>query len=229
MRKTITKNQLLVSLFIGGYALFQIIYFISVEISFRFIFMTWWNLYLNSFYLINILVYDILFYFKIKLLEKINNLFREHISPILCTLTFLVSLIFWCVIYPMIIIFGRKNPDKWGVYVNCYVHIILTCLHVIDIFYGERKKKSFDIRDWYGIAFIMGCYSIVVVVCYFGYNFAIYPFLEKLNGLKIIIFFIGFIFLFTILYYLYIKLVDLKYKYKFYISDEEEDEMKKKN
>ena len=226
MRKTITKEQLIISLLIGNYALIEILYFISIEIPSRFIFMTWWNLYLNSFYLISILIFDILFYFKINVLEKINYFFREHLSPILCTLTFLVSLIFWCVIYPMIIFLGKKNPDKWGAYVNFYVHIILTCLHVVDVFYGERKKKFYDQRDWNGVAFIMGIYSIVVLICYFKYNFAIYPFLEKLNGVKIIIFFVGFVFIFTMLYYLYIKLVDLKYKFKMYISNEE-DKMKK--
>jgi len=231
MRKKITFNQLIISLFIGIYSLIEIIWFIKREKLIRFIYMTWWNLYLNSFYLFGILIFDILFYLKIKKLERINYFFRENLHPIFCTLTILVTIIFWLLIIPMLFFKGselKNDLTDLGIYADVYRHLILTIFQIVDLFFAEKENMNFNYKHWLGLGFIMFCYSFVCVITFFKYNIVIYPFLENLNKIKIIIVFSGFVLLYSILYYFYIYLIKLKYKWKIYINDED-DKYKKIN
>jgi len=223
MRKKLTFNQLIISLFIGIYSLIEIIWFIKREKLIRFIFMTWWNLYLNSFYLTGILIFDILFYLKVLKLERINYFFREYLHPIFCTLTILVTIIFWGLIMPMLFLKGSKLENKLsdlGIYANIYRHFIITIFQIIDLFFAEKENITFNYNHWLGISFIIFCYSIVCFISFFKFNIVIYPFLENLNYIKIILLFSGFIIFYTSLYYFYIYLIKLKYKWKFYINED---------
>ena len=185
MRKKISFNQLIISLFIGIYSLIEIIWFIKREKLIRFIYMTWWNLYLNSFYLFGILIFDILFYLKIK-----NYFFRENLHPIFCTLTILVTIIFWLLIIPMLFFKGselKNDLTDLGIYADVYRHLILTIFQIVDLFFAEKENMNFNYKHWLGLGFIMFCYSFVCVITFFKYNIVIYPFLENLNKIKIII------------------------------------------
>ena len=75
MRIYITNTQFYTSLILFSYATIQYFYILIWDIKdgpYRLKFMTWWNLYLNSFYFIIVLICDSFLFFKNRKMETIN-------------------------------------------------------------------------------------------------------------------------------------------------------------
>ena len=229
MREKISLLQFLVSLIIGIYVFIMFIY---VEILLfnpnQFLFMTMWNFYLSTIYLIINSICDFsLFVLKSIKLEKLSELFRETLSPAFTALTFLVTFTFWVMIFPVILRDRGDGNFGLGLHVNLYVHLFLTIFQTIDIFLSYRINKGIKIKyDFLIAASIMGVYSILTLILIYGFNKAIYPFLENMTWYKAIfelILFQAMIFLF---YLIHVGLIKLKYKCKIYIifeNDEKEE------
>ena len=81
MRIYIKNIQLFISLILFPFGIINFLYFLCrdfIDGPFRLKFMTWWNLYINSFYFIIVLISDISLYFNNRKMEKINFFFREQ-------------------------------------------------------------------------------------------------------------------------------------------------------
>ena len=223
MRKKIYFFQFFVSGIIGVYALIMIIYF---EINYftykQFLFMTMWNFYFSTIYLIIVAICDFSFFIlKSDKLEKLNELFRETISPSFTALTYLVTFTFWIMIFPALILGGKDGNFGMSLYLNLYLHLYLTIFQTIDIFLSQRKCKDIVIKYEYLIAlFIMGVYSLLAIILVYGFDMPIYPFLNNMTWYKAI----GEIILFQIMSYLFylihVGLIKLKYKFKINVLDD---------
>ena len=228
MRKQISLFQFLLSLAIGLYAFIMIVYFDFNYFNPRqFLFMTIWNFYLSTLYLVVVSVCDFsLYVFKSKKLEKINATFRENLSPAFTSLTYLVTFTFWVMIYPVLL---KRRDKNFGLtaYINVYVHLILTLLQTIDIFFSYRKNKGILIKyDFLVGAFIMGVYSILILIVVFIFDFPIYPFLDNMTWYKAIAEFILFQSMIFIFYLIHVGLIKLKYIFKIYIFTEDDEKEK---
>ena len=135
MRKEISFFQFLVSGIIGVYALIMIIYFEVNYFTYKqFLFMTMWNFYFSTIYLIIVAICDFSFFIlKSDKLEKLNELFRETISPSFTALTYLVTFTFWIMIFPALILGGKDGNFGMSLYLNLYLHLYLTIFQTIDI------------------------------------------------------------------------------------------------
>ena len=219
MRNEISFYQFFISLAMGIYSFIMIVYFELYYFKLRqFLFMTNWNFYISTIYLIGLSICDFSSYvFKSKKLEKLNKLFRENLSPAFTALTYLVTFTFLVMIYPVILKRGDKN---FGIsaYINIYVHLILTIMQTIDIFLSYRKKKGILIKyDFLVASFIIWIYSILVLILVFIFDFPIYPFLDNMTLIKAffeIILFQSMIFIF---YLIHVGLIKLKYILKIFI------------
>ena len=228
MRKQISFFQFFLSLAIGLYAFIMIVYFdFNYFNSKQFLFMTIWNLYLSTLYLVVVSVCDFsLYVFKSKKLEGINAIFRENLSPAFTSLTYLVTFTFWVMIYPVLLKRGDKNFGL-TTYINVYVHLILTVLQTIDIFFSYRKNKGILIKyDFLVGAFIMGVYSILILIVVFIFDFPIYPFLNNMTWYKAIAEFILFQSMIFIFYLIHVGLIKLKYICKIFILTEDDEKEK---
>jgi hypothetical protein len=223
MRKEISLFQFFISIILGVYALIMIIYFEINYFSYKqFLFMTMWNFYFSTIYLIIVAICDFSFFIlKSDKLEKLNELFRETISPSLTALTYLVTFTFWVMIFPALILGGKDGNFGLSLYLNLYLHLYLTIFQTIDIFLSQRKYKGIIIKYEYLIAvFIMGVYSLLAIVLVYGFDMPIYPFLNNMTWYKAI----GEIILFQIMTYLFylihVGLIKLKYKFKINVLDD---------
>ena len=223
MRKEISLFQFFISIILGVYALIMIIYFEINYFSYKqFLFMTMWNFYFSTIYLIIVAICDFSsFILKSDKLEKLNELFRETISPSLTALTYLVTFTFWVMIFPALILGGKDGNFGLSLYLNLYLHLYLTIFQTIDIFLSQRKYKGIIIKYEYLIAvFIMGVYSLLAIVLVYGFDMPIYPFLNNMTWYKAI----GEIILFQIMTYLFylihVGLIKLKYKFKINVLDD---------
>ena len=193
----------------------------------QFLFMTIWNLYLSTLYLVVVSVCDFsLYVFKSKKLESINKIFRENLSPAFTSLTYLVTFTFWVMIYPVLLKRGDKNFGL-TTYINVYVHLIVTVLQTIDIFFSYRKSKGILIKyDFLVGSFIMGVYSILILIVVFIFDFPIYPFLDNMTWYKAIAEFILFQSMIFIFYLVHVGLIKLKYICKIYTLTEDDEKVK---
>ena len=193
----------------------------------QFLFMTIWNLYLSTLYLVVVSVCDFsLYVFKSKTLESINKIFRENLSPAFTSLTYLVTFTFWVMIYPVLLKRGDKNFGL-TTYINVYVHLIVTVLQTIDIFFSYRKSKGILIKyDFLVGSFIMGVYSILILIVVFIFDFPIYPFLDNMTWYKAIAEFILFQSMIFIFYLVHVGLIKLKYICKIYTLTEDDEKVK---
>ena len=219
MRAKISFLQFIISILIGIYAFIMIIYIEANYISPKqLFFMTMWNCFISTIYLITISICDFsFFYIKSNKLEKLNEFFRETLSPAFTALTYLVTFTFWVMIFPVLVKSGNGNFGL-NLYTNLYVHLILTIFQTVDIFFSYRKNKGIIMKyDFLIAAFIMGSYAILTLILVYGYNYAVYPFLKHMTwykGLGELILFEVMMFLF---YLIHVGFIKLKYKYKIYI------------
>ena len=239
MRIFITNTQFYTSLFLFSFAIIHYIYFLIWDIKdvikylkspseftgkIRLKFMTWWNLYINSFYFIIVLICDLFFFFKRRQLETINFFFREHFSPICTTLTILVTIVFWFLIYLPMKIQNKIKGEMAFNYMNVYVHLLITIIQIVDIFLAQKTFMKFNLKHFYGLSFLFFCYGIVVGVEKFVNNNSIYPFFDLLKWWNIIFFVLFFVgFYFVIYKYCYLYLIKIKYQKKIFILEDEEN------
>ena len=141
--------------------------------------MTTWNYYISTIYLVTICICDFSFYIlKSNKLDKVNEIFREKLSPAFTALTYLVSFTFWVMNFPVIIKDGGDGNFGMSLYINLYVHLFLTILQTIDIFISYREQKGIVIKyDFLIDALIMGAYSILTLILVYGFDNPVYPFL----------------------------------------------------
>jgi len=225
MRTNISLLQFLTSFIMGLYSFIMCIYFTITSFSIiQFIFMTIWNYYISTVYLVTISICDFsLYILKSNKLDRVNEIFREKLSPAFTALTYLVTFTFWVMIFPVIISEGDGNFGV-SLYMNLYLHLFLTILQTIDIFISYRKQKGIVIKyDFLIGALIMGAYSILSLILVYGFDKPIYPFMNNMTWYKAIgelILFIAMIFIF---YLIHVGLIKLKYKCKIFIIDNDND------
>ena len=220
MRKEISFLQFSVSFIIGIYASIMFIHFVINYFNPKhFLFMTQWNFYISTIYLIVVSICDFsLYILKTKKLEKINELFREKLSPAFTALTYLVSFTFWIMIFPVLL---KKGNGNFGLtlYFNLYLHLFLTIFQTIDIFISYRKKRDTLLiqNDILVAVFIMGMYSLLSLILVYGFDKPIYPFLNNMTWYKAIFELILFQLMTFLFYLIHTGLIRLKYKNKIYI------------
>ena len=224
MRNKISLLQFLVSLSIGLYVFLTILIFIIIYFQpTDFFFMTSWNFYISTVYLITVAVCDFsLFIFKSNKLDKINEIFRETLSPAFTALTYLVTFTFWVMIFPALLTSDEDPNFGMGIYWNLYLHLFVTIFQTIDIFFSYRKNKGIIIKyDFLIGAFIMLAYSILTLILIFGFNIAIYPFFQNMTWYKFIGEALLFIVMIFVFYLIHVGLIKLKYKFKLFIIIDE--------
>jgi len=225
MGENISLLQFLTSFIMGLYAFIMFVYFTITSFNvILFIFMTIWNYYISTVYLVTISICDFSSYIlKSNKLDRVNEIFREKLSPAFTALTYLVTFTFWVMIFPVIFSEGNGNFGV-SLYMNLYLHLFLTILQTIDIFISYRKQKGIVIKyDFLIGAFIMGAYSILSLILIYGFDTPIYPFMNNMTWYKAIgelLLFIAMIFIF---YLIHVGLIKLKYKCKIFIIDNDND------
>ena len=229
MRQDISLFQFLISLILGIYAFIGIIHFniIFFDVS-QFLYMTTWNYYISSIYLIVISICDFsLYILKSNKLDKVNEIFRENLSPAFTALTYLVTITFWMIIFPMIISEGDDGNFGIGLYMNWYLHLFLTIFQTIDIFISYRKEKGIVIKYDFLIAIIIvGAYALLSLILIYGFDKPVYPFFNNLTWYKFIGLFILFAILIFVCYLIHVGFIKLKYKCKiFIIKDDNNNEI----
>ena len=184
MRQDISLLQFLISLILGIYAFIGIIHFniIFFDVS-QFLYMTIWNYYISSIYLIVISISDFsLYILKSNKLDNVNEIFRENLSPAFTALTYLVTITFWMIIFPMIVSEGDDGNFGIGFYMNLYLHLFLTIFQTIDIFISYRKEKGIVIKYDFLIAIIIvGAYALLSLILIYGFDKPVYPFFNNLT------------------------------------------------
>jgi hypothetical protein len=215
MRKKITKEQFISTLFISGFHIGMCLYWSMTQKNWRrLLFLTWWSLYLNSLFLIVILICDsILFFTKKKFLEKLNFFFRNFYSSISITFSYFVTIIYWTLIY---IGSGFKTGGNNlnDVLHNIYIHFLVSLFLTIDIFMAERNKKNFNLIEFLIIYSILIIYMIFYLIRKYEFNQSVYPFMNEITKIKLMIYF----FIFSIVIYFSYEL------YNFFVNKANEEE-----
>jgi hypothetical protein len=208
MRKKIKNEQFLSTLFISGFHIGMCIYWSMTQKNWRrLLFLTWWSLYLNSVFLIAILICDsILFFTKKTFLEKINFFFRNYYSSISISFSYFVTLIYWSLIYVGSGFQMGKNLND--VLHNIYIHLLVSIFLTIDVFVAKREKKDFNSIEFSIIYLILIIYMIFYLIGKFEYNQNVYSFTNEMTKIKIIIYFIIFSVVIFFSYEIYIFFVN---------------------
>ena len=209
MRKKIKNEQFLSTLFISGFHIGMCFYWSMTQKNWRrLLFLTWWSLYLNSIFLIMILICDsILFFTKKTFLEKINFFFRNYYSSISISFSYFVTIIYWTLIYVGSgFQTGGKNLND--VLHNIYIHLLVSIFLTIDVFMAKREKKEFNSIEFSIIYLILIFYMIFYLVGKFEYNQNVYSFTNEMTKLKLIIYFIIFSVVIFFSYEIYIFFVN---------------------
>ena len=244
MRQNISLLQFFTSLIFGIYAFIELIHFnVTILDKTQFLYMTTWNYYISSIYLIVISICDFsLYILKSNKLDIVNEIFRENLSPSFTAITYLVSITFWMIIFPMIISNGEDGNFGVGPYMNLYIHLFLTIFQTIDIFISYRKQKGIVIKyDFLIAVFILGAYALLSLILIYGFDKRVYPFFNNLTWYIFIGLFLFFAILIFVSYLIFVGLIKLKYKLKIFIikddsnnneisiSDEETNKENKEN
>ena len=125
-------------------------------------------------------------------------------------------------IFPGIVKEDGAETHGMSLYINLYVHLLLTIFPTIDIFISYRKNKGITIKyDLLIAVIIIGAYSILSLILIYGYHNPIYPFFEDITLYKLI----GLFFLFTVMifltYLIHVGLIKLKYAFNIFILNNE--------
>ena len=226
-RKSISKIQFISILIISLFNTISFLYFISqLEEMDRFLYMTWWNFYITSIFFIAILICDTnLFIFKSKRFEHINYYFRNHFYPIILVYGIFICMIFWGVINPSSE-YKQMGEDFYTIFRNCNVHGLIVIFLLIDMYFAERDKYSYNNNDVFMLFGIITFYSILTNVMRKYFNIIVYNFLEIVSFTTMMVIGMSFyIFLFTF-YNIYIKFIEWKMKGKNYIYFHKFDKIK---
>ena len=220
MRKNISTIQLIMTLIIGGLNTYMFFHWFFQLKNKRFLFMTWWNFYINSIFFIVVLFCDIYFYFsKNKKYEKLNYIFRNDYASVSTTLSIFVTIIFWGLIFKSLNPFN-KSYDQNKIYRSIYVHLIITILLIIDLLTSEREENKFNFTHLNIDFIILGIYMILTIILIYIYDKPIYPFLKKIDFTLLLCYGILFVITMIISYYLYLGLIFIKYKYNIGLEKE---------
>jgi hypothetical protein len=212
-RKSISKIQFISTLIISLFNTISFLYFISqLKEMDRFLYMTWWNFYITSIFFIAILICDTnLFIFKSKRFEHINYYFRNHFYPIILVYGIFICIIFWGVINPLSE-YKQMGDDFYTIFRNCNVHGLIVVFLLIDMYFAERDKYSYNNNDVFMLFGIFTFYSILTIIMRKYFNIIVYNFLEKISfSLMLYVDLLFYLILFSF-YYIYIIFMNWKLK-----------------
>jgi hypothetical protein len=227
LRDKITPNQYFITFLMSSFNTISLFYFLfQIEEIKRFIFLTWWNFYITSIFFIAILICDTnLFIFKSKRFEHINYYFRNHFYPIILVYGIFICIIFWGVMNPLSE-YKQMGEDFYTIFRNCNVHGLIVIFLLIDMYFAERDKYSYNNNDVFMLFGIITFYSILTIIMRKYFNIIVYNFLEIVSFNTMMLIGMSFyIFLFTF-YNIYIKLIEWKMKGKNYIYFHKFDKIK---
>jgi hypothetical protein len=215
LRDKITINQYFITFLMSSFNTISLFYFLfQIEEIKRFIFLTWWNFYITSIFFIAILICDTnLFIFKSKRFEHINYYFRNHFYPIILVYGIFICIIFWGVINPLSE-YKQMGEDFYTIFRNCNVHGLIVIFLLIDMYFAERDKYSYNNNDVFMLFGIFTCYSILTIIMRKYFNIIVYNFLEKISfSLMLYVDLLFYLILFSF-YYIYIIFMNWKLKNK---------------
>ena len=215
LRDKITPNQYFITFLMSSFNTISFFYFLfQIEEIKRFLFLTWWNFYITSIFFIAILICDTnLFIFKSKRFEHINYYFRNHFYPIILVYGIFICIIFWGVINPLSE-YKQMGEDFYTIFRNCNVHGLIVIFLLIDMYFAERDKYSYNNNDVFMLFGIITFYSILTIIMRKYFNIIIYNFLEKISfTLMLYLDLIFYLILFSF-YYIYIIFMNWKLKIK---------------
>jgi len=215
LRDKITSNQFFITFLMSSFNTISFFYFLfQIEEIKRFLFLTWWNFYITSIFFIAILICDTnLFIFKSKRFEHINYYFRNHFYPIILVYGIFICIIFWGVINPLSE-YKQMGEDFYTIFRNCNVHGLIVIFLLIDMYFAERDKYSYNNNDVFMLFGIITFYSILTIIMRKYFNIIIYNFLEKISfTIMLYLDLIFYLILFSF-YYIYIIFMNWKLKIK---------------
>ncbi len=215
LRDKITINQYFITFLMSSFNTISLFYFLfQIEEIKRFIFLTWWNFYITSIFFIAILICDTnLFIFKSKRFEHINYYFRNHFYPIILVYGIFICIIFWGVMNPLSE-YKQMGEDFYTIFRNCNVHGLIVIFLLIDMYFAERDKYSYNNNDVFMLFGIFTCYSILTIIMRKYFNIIVYNFLEKISfSLMLYVDLLFYLILFSF-YYIYIIFMNWKLKNK---------------
>ena len=213
LRDKITINQYFITFLMSSFNTISLFYFLfQIEEIKRFIFLTWWNFYITSIFFIAILICDTnLFIFKSKRFEHINYYFRNHFYPIILVYGIFICIIFWGVMNPLSE-YKQMGEDFYTIFRNCNVHGLIVVFLLIDMYFAERDKYSYNNNDVFMLFGIFTCYSILTIIMRKYFNIIVYNFLEKISfSLMLYVDLLFYLILFSF-YYIYIIFMNWKLK-----------------
>ena len=125
-------------------------------------------------------------------------------------------------IFPGIVTEGGAETHGMSLYINIYVHLLLTIFQTVDIFISYRKNKGITIKyDLLIAIIIIGAYSILSLILIYGNHNPIYPFFEDITLYKLIDLFFLFTVMIFLTYLIHVGLIKLKYKFNIFILNKE--------
>ena len=213
LRDKITINQYFITFLMSSFNTISLFYFLfQIEEIKRFIFLTWWNFYITSIFFIAILICDTnLFIFKSKRFEHINYYFRNHFYPIILVYGIFICIIFWGVINPLSE-YKQMGEDFYTIFRNCNVHGLIVIFLLIDMYFAERDKYSYNNNDVFMLFGIITFYSILTIIMRKYFNIIVYNFLEKISFTLMLYLDLFFYLILFSFYYIYIIFMNWKLK-----------------
>ena len=213
LRDKINLNQYIITFLISSFNIISFFYFLfQFEEIDRFILLTWWNFYLSSIFFIIILICDTnLFLFKSKRLEYINCFFRNDFYPVILIYSIFVSLIFWGIINPLSG-YKQMGEDFYTIFRNYNVHGLIVIFLLIDMYFADRDKYSYNNNDVFMLLGIITCYSLLTIIMRKYFNIIMYNFLEKISFSLML--YVGLIFYFLLFGFYYVYIIFMNWKLK---------------
>ena len=214
-RKSISKIQFISTLIISLFNTISFIHFISqLEEMSRFLYMTWWNFYITSIFFIGILICDVnLFVFKSKRFEHINHYFRNHFYPVVLVYGIFICIVFWGVINPLSG-YTIMGDNFYTIFRNCNVHGLIVVFLLIDMYFADREKYSYNNNDVFMLFGIITCYSILTIIMRKYFNIIVYNFFEIVSFKTMLLIGMSFYLFLFCFYYIYINFIDWKMRRK---------------
>jgi hypothetical protein len=172
--------------------------------------LTNWSFLLSTLYLFSVIISDSnLFFFAKDNLEKFNYFFRNTFSKIAYPYCYLITLGFWIILIIGFITpidtFIEKGTKITGemIFINLYVHLIVTIILTLDLFLYEREEIKFN---WFSIianSIIFIVYIISILIEKYVFDFYAYYFVKDINVLGIILVALGLFVLLGLSIFLY--------------------------